>query len=80
MLTAQGRRTDAYRTLERAVIEHPRDPETWLRLAAFELDRLDLPARALSTLEGARRADPRSQRVEVLTVRAQAVLTESTSP
>lgn len=80
LLSAQGRRTDAYRTLESAVIEHPRDPETWLRLAAFELDRLDLPARALQTLEGARLADPRSRRVQVLTTRAQAVLAESAPP
>jgi tetratricopeptide (TPR) repeat protein len=80
VLSEQGRLTDAYRMLERAVIEHPRDPETWLRLATFELDRLDLPERALSTLEGARRADRRSQRVEALAARAQEVLIASTAP
>lgn len=77
VLAAQGRRTDAYRTLERAVIGHPRDPESWIRLARFELDDLDLPDRALETLRGARRADPRSTQAETLELRAQERLAET---
>lgn len=74
VLAARGRIVPAYRTLEQAVVEHPRDPDTWLRLASFELDRLDLPERALSTLEGARRVDPYSGRIPPLAARAQAQL------
>ena len=74
VLAARGRIAPAYRTLEQAVVEHPRDPDTWLRLAAFELDRLDLPERSLSTLEGARRLDPYSGRLAPLAARAQAQL------
>ena len=70
VLDQQARPAAAYRVLEQAVIEHPQDPEAWLRLATFELDRLDLPGRARATLVAARRADPRSRRVEVLEQRA----------
>lgn len=77
VLAAQGRTTEAYRMLERAVRGHPRDPETWIRLARFELDELDLPRRALETLRGARRADPRSTQAETLEMRAQERLAET---
>ena len=56
VLEIAGRRTAAYRALERAVIEHPRDPDTWLALGRFELDVLDLPGRALASGGGALRA------------------------
>ena len=70
VLAAQGRRTQAYRTLERAVIEHPHEPETWLRLGRFELDELDLPDRAIETAMGAFKADPHSQGAALLRERA----------
>ncbi len=50
------------------------DPDTWLRLASFELDRLDLPARAIETLGAAAVVDPRSPRIGPLVQRAQATL------
>ncbi len=56
VLEIAGRRTEAYRALEQAVIEHPRDPDTWVRLARFELDVLDLPDRAIASAGGALRA------------------------
>jgi len=70
VLLALRRDKAAYLALERAVIEHPRDPETWLRLGRFELEELDLPQRALETAEGARRLDPHSPRIAALTERA----------
>ena len=75
--TARGREREAYRTLEQAVMGHPRDPESWIRLARFELEDLDLPDRALETLRGARRADPRSTQAETLELRAQERLAET---
>ena len=74
VLAEAGRLKAAYEVLEQAVLEHPRDPETWLRLAGFELDRLDLPARALETLGAAAAVDPLSQRIPPLVARAQATL------
>jgi predicted Zn-dependent protease len=74
VLAEAGRPRAAYRVLEQAVSEHPRDPDTWLRLASFELDRLDLPARAIETLGAAAVVDPRSPRIGPLVQRAQATL------
>ncbi len=70
VLAAADREIAAYHTLERAVIEHPRDPETWLRLGTFELDTFDLPERALETVKGAFRLDPYSRQGVLLTIRA----------
>ena len=74
VLAADGREVRAYRTLEQAVKEHPRDPDTWLRLAAFELNTLDLPARTLETAKGAFRIDPYSRQGVILTRRANEAL------
>ena len=60
----------AYRTYEIAIMEHPRDPEAWLRLASYELS-LGLPERTLATLQGAIRVDPFSPRVPLLAKTAQ---------
>ena len=60
VLDLAGRSTAAYHALERAVIEHPRDPDAWLRLARFELDVLDVPTRAIQSAGGALHADPYS--------------------
>ena len=73
VLTRSGSLALAYRTYELAVAEHPRDTETWLRLAGFELE-LDLPGRALETLQGAARVDPHSPRIPALAAAAQAEL------
>ncbi len=74
VLAEAGRLPAAYHVLEKAVSEHPRDPDTWLRLAAFELDRLDLPARAIETLGAAAAVDPRSPAIPPMVQRAQATL------
>lgn len=74
VLAEAGRLRAAYGALEQAVFEHPRDPDTWLRLAGFELDRLDLPARAIETLGAATAVDPLSPRIPPLVQRAQAAL------
>jgi tetratricopeptide (TPR) repeat protein len=60
VLDAMGHRTQAYRSLEQAVIEHPRDPETWLRLGRYELETLDLPDRAVESALGAFEVEPHS--------------------
>lgn len=70
VFAAIGEERAAYRSLERAVIEHPRDPDTWLRLARFELGELDLPERAIESAKGAFRLDPFSPRAVEITRRA----------
>lgn len=66
ILQSEGRAPAAYRALERAVIEHPRDPETWLKLGRFELEELDLPSRAIESATGALAADPSSGNAKML--------------
>jgi len=79
VFTERGSFELAYRTYEIAIMEHPRDPDAWLRLAALELD-LDLPRRALATLEGAARVDPRSARIPPLIETARASLEPPAPP
>lgn len=55
-----GRTREAAATLEQAVVEHPSDPEAWLRLADFQLESLDRPRAAIRTLQGAIFLDPLS--------------------
>ncbi len=57
---ARGDNVRAYRLLEEAVIEHSLDPEPWLRLGRYELNVLDLPARAYDTATAALKVAPRS--------------------
>ena len=78
VLAGADRDVEAYRVLERAVIEHPRDPRTWLRLGTFELDALDLPERAIETAEGAFRLDHYSRQAALLTERANRELAAGT--
>ena len=66
VLTDARRKIEAYRTLEQAVAEHPRDPETWTRLAQFELDELNLPVRALASVNAAFSIDRYSPRINGL--------------
>ena len=58
--TAANRVDDAQENLERAVIRFPGDPQTWYRLAAFQLGTLDSPEQALETLKGALYLNPHS--------------------
>ena len=51
--TTAGREAAARESLERAVLRYPGDPQTWYRLAAFQLGTLDKPGQALDTLRGA---------------------------
>ena len=74
VLLAAQRTTDAYHALEQAVKEHPRDPDTWLRLARFELDELDLPQRAVQSLRGAFHLDAYSPQAVTLMRRANEAL------
>jgi tetratricopeptide (TPR) repeat protein len=56
--TQAGDEAAAEETLERAVLSFPGDPQTWYRLAAFQLGTRDRPAGALETLQGALYLDP----------------------
>jgi MFS family permease len=58
--TAANRVDQAQDNLERAVIRFPGDPQTWYRLAAFQLGTLDSPEQALETLRGALYLNPHS--------------------
>ncbi|MGI8844922.1 MAG: O-antigen ligase family protein [Thermoleophilaceae bacterium] len=79
-ITAAGRPRLAYRVLEQAVAEHPRDPDTWLRLSQFELTELDLPTRALESANAAFSIDPKSPRVNVIAAAARTAIAASTIP
>jgi hypothetical protein len=59
--TTANRVDDAQENLERAVIRFPGDPQTWYRLAAFQLGTLDAPEQALETLRGALYLNPQSR-------------------
>jgi tetratricopeptide (TPR) repeat protein len=58
--TAAGRKFQARRALEDAVHLQPANPQTWQRLAEFELDILDRPSVALTAIRPALYLDPRS--------------------
>jgi O-antigen ligase len=56
-----GRDDLALEVFQRAVVEHPDDPQAWLRLADFQLYELDLPQEALAALDQALYLDPMSE-------------------
>jgi hypothetical protein len=56
-----GQETAARDTLEQAVLKFPGDPQTWLRLASFQLGTLDRPEDALETVRGVLFLDPLSR-------------------
>jgi hypothetical protein len=56
--TQAGDEAAARDTLERAVLGFPGDPQTWYRLAAFQLGTLNRPASAVQTVQGALYLDP----------------------
>ena len=76
--TQAGREDDAGQSLERAVIRFPGDPQTWYRLAAFQLGTLDAPEQALETLKGLLYIDPQSRSGRELFLSARARLREKT--
>ena len=76
--TMAGRQDDARESLERAVINFPGDPQTWYRLAAFQLGTLDAPEQALETLKGLLYIDPQSRPGRALFLSARARLREKT--
>jgi tetratricopeptide (TPR) repeat protein len=59
--TAANREMEAQENLELAVIRFPGDPQTWYRLAAFQLGTLDAPEQALETIRGMLYLDPHSR-------------------
>ena len=65
-LSEDGRLVDAYPVHEQPAAEHPRNPETWIRLGQFELDDLGLPRRALASAQAAATIDPASERLRGL--------------
>jgi tetratricopeptide (TPR) repeat protein len=58
---AAGHKQVALDTLEEAVLKFPGDPQTWLRLAGFQLSTLDEPDQSLKTLGVALYLDPHSK-------------------
>jgi hypothetical protein len=60
------------------VISFPGDPQTWFRLAAFELGTRDAPEQALQTIRGALYVDPQSKPARALFLDARARLREKT--
>lgn len=76
VLDRAGNLPAAEATLEQAVVEHPEQPEVWLRLAEFQLFRLDRPQSALDTLRGALYLDPRSRQAQTTFFDARARLRE----
>jgi hypothetical protein len=76
--TMAGREDAARESLESAVIQFPGDPQTWYRLAAFQLGTLDAPEQALETLKGLLYIDPKSRPGQALFLSARARLREKT--
>jgi hypothetical protein len=70
--TRAGRESEAEAVLEDAVLKFPGEPETWYRLAAFQLGTLDEPAKAAETIRGALYLDPHSLSARQLFLEARA--------
>jgi hypothetical protein len=58
------------------VLLFPGDPQTWYRLAAFQLGTLDAPEQAVETVRGALYLDPHSKAASQLFLDARARLRE----
>jgi hypothetical protein len=67
-----GSDSEAEGALEEAVLKFPGDPETWYRLAAFQLGTLDEPDEAAQTIRGALYLDPHSLSARQLFLEARA--------
>ena len=74
--TQANRVRDAEHSLQQAVISFPGDPQTWYRLAAFQLGTLDAPEAAIRTIRGALYLDPHSGPASQLFLNARARLRE----
>ena len=74
--TQANRVRDAEHSLQQAVISFPGDPQTWYRLAAFQLGTLDAPEAAIRTIHGALYLDPHSGPASQLFLNARARLRE----
>ena len=72
--TKAGHVPAAQTALERALLSFPGDPQTWQRLAAFQLGTRDDPVAAARTVEGALYLDPRSKPARQLYLEAHAAL------
>lgn len=60
----------AHDLLERAVEEHPGEPQVWIRLAEYELYTQNRPADAERTIAGALYLDPRSRAAQQIYLEA----------
>ncbi|HEX6652046.1 MAG TPA: O-antigen ligase family protein [Thermoleophilaceae bacterium] len=76
--TEANRVRDAEHSLQQAVISFPGDPQTWYRLAAFQLGTLDAPETAIRTIRGALYLDPHSGAASQLFLNARARVREKT--
>jgi hypothetical protein len=76
--TQANRIRDAEHALQQAVISFPGDPQTWYRLAAFQLGTLDAPEAAAKTIRGALYLDPHSGPASQLFLNARARQREKT--
>jgi hypothetical protein len=70
--TEAGQERAAGRTLEEAVLKFPGEPQTWYRLAAFQLGTLDRPLKAAATVRAAIFLDPKSSLYQSLFLQAKA--------
>ena len=75
-----GREPAALRALRRAVLERPRDPDAWIRIATFQLDTLGSPERALEMVAQAQRVDPHSPVAPTVAARANAARAARDAP
>jgi hypothetical protein len=76
--TQANRVRPAEHSLQQAVISFPGDPQTWYRLAAFQLGTLDAPEEAVKTIRGALYLDPHSRPASELFLNARARQREKT--
>jgi predicted Zn-dependent protease len=70
--TQAGQEGDAETSLEEAVLKFPGEPQTWYRLAAFQLGTLDQPLKAAATVRAAIFLDPKSAQNQALFLQARA--------
>ena len=67
-----GDTKDALATLESAVIQQPSNPQLWIKLADYELGRMNNPKAALQALHAALYLDPLEQSAQSLFLEASA--------
>jgi Tetratricopeptide repeat len=79
-LAALDRPADALRTFRDVALDHPRDPDPWVRIASFQLNALDLPREALDSVAIGFDRDNHSQTLAQIRDEATARLAGSTSP